>query len=317
MTDWATDCCKSHMTERNSINRYSAFGLEIESELPLPELKPAAVKPNLAIRLGSVARPGNSPLSERCVTASQDEVHLFWEGSGSFLMRGGTEMVVDPAPDAEQAQLRAGILGPGIATILQQRGLLVLHASAIVIGGKAFAFVGWKGQGKSTTAAALFARGCPLLTDDLLALNGKDGQRLLAHPGIPHFKLWPDSVKSSLGEVAGTLPRLMPRYEKRVRKIIDGFAPGPVPLGAIYVLARGPELAVHRLSPQETFQQVVTNTFCARYGNRVFKGQIGEAHLRNVAKVASHVPVFGLERPSSLEGLGAFADFIVQHATNI
>jgi hypothetical protein len=232
-------------------------------------------------------------------------------------MRRGKEIVIQPVEGAAEALLRLLTLGAGLATILQQRGHLVLHASAVVIGGKAVAFVGWKGQGKSTIAASLFARGYPLLTDDLLALSGKDGQPVLAHPGFPQFKLWPDSAESALAEVPETLTKLMPDTDKRIKTIVDGFALEPASLDVIYVLARGPELALHRLSRQETFKQIVSNTFCARYGSQVFEGQTGAAHLRNAARVATQVPVFKLERPSLLAGLSSHADFVVQHAMNL
>jgi hypothetical protein len=305
------------MKESKSIHRYRAFSMDIESQLLLPELKASAARPDLTIRLGSVSKPGSSPFLERCVNANQDEVHLFWEGAGSFVMRGGTEMVVDPVADVEEALLRTGILGPGFATILQQRGHLVLHASAVVTGGKAVAFMGWKGQGKSTLAATLFVRGYPLLTDDLLLLSGKDGEQAMAHPSFPQFKLWPDSAECSLCESAETLPRLMADCEKRVKCVTEGFAVEPAPLCAIYVLSTASELVASRLTAQETFKQIVSNTFCARYGSRVFKGQNGMAHLRNVAKIVTHVPVFKLQRPNSLAKLGQLADFVVQHAMNL
>ncbi|MBC8094935.1 MAG: hypothetical protein H7Y43_03895 [Akkermansiaceae bacterium] len=305
------------MTGTETVHRYRAFSLEIESQLPLPELKGSSAAPEIAIRFGSILKPEDSPESDRCVSANADEVHLFWKRAGSFLIRGGTEMVIQPVADAEEALLRTGILGPGFATLLQQRGHLVLHASSVVIGGKAVAFVGWKGQGKSTMAATLFARGHTLVTDDLLALNGQNKEPVLAHPGFPQFKLWPDSAESSLGVAPESLPRLMAGYEKRVRLIKEGFATEPTPLSAIYVLTTGTELAAHRLSPGETFKQIVSNTFCARYGSRVFEGKMGTDHLQSVARVAGQVPVFRLERPSSLAQLNSLADFVVQHATGL
>jgi hypothetical protein len=305
------------MKENKAVHHYRAFNLEIESQLPLPELRLSKAAPDLAIRFGSVNGPAAGALSDRCFSANQDEVHMYWEEAGLFMMHKGAEMIIQPVEGAPEAVLRMLTLGPGLATILQQRGHLVLHASAVVIAGKAVGFVGWKGQGKSTTAAALFARGCPLLTDDLLALNGKDGQRTMAYPGFPQFKLWPDSAESALAEDPIAMPKLWPHTEKRARSVVDGFATDPAPLGAIYVLADGSELAMHRLSSQETFKQIVSNTFCARYGSRVFEGQTGTAHLQNAASVAANVPVFRLEKPSSLARLDSLADFVVQHVTNL
>ena len=68
--------------------------------------------------------------------------------------------------------------------LLQQRGYLVLHASAVAAGGTAVAFLGHAGWGKSTTAAALYAQGYGLVTDDVLAVEMSSG-RLMVPPGEP------------------------------------------------------------------------------------------------------------------------------------
>jgi hypothetical protein len=306
------------MTNKKAAYRYRAFNLGIESEVRLPELTVSEESPDVMVRLEQASKTGTfSTQVNRCVSANENELHMFWENAGSFIMRKGIELVVQPVPGVEERALRMGILGPGFATILQQRGYLVLHASAVVVGGKAVAFIGWKGKGKSTTAASLYVRGCPLLTDDLLALDGKDGQPVLAHPGFPQFKLWPDSAKTALFEDAETLPKLMADYDKRVKTVVSGFASAPAPLAAIYVLEFGSELAVHQLVQQETFKQIVSNTFCARYGNQAFMGQTGATHFQNVSRVIANVPVFRLERSESLGDLGTFADFVIRHVKSL
>jgi hypothetical protein len=303
--------------ENNKAHQYRAFGLGIESHLPLPELKSSNGCVQITIRLGNIAYPGDRVDSDRCLKVSHDEVFLHWERAGSFLMKGGVQIIVQPAAEGSAAELRLGILGPGLATILQQRGSLALHASAVVIGGKAAAFIGWKGQGKSTTAATLFARGHRLLTDDILSLSENNQKQFIAQPGFPQFKLWPDSAKSALEEDPEQLPKLFADFEKRAKVVIDNFTLDPAPLAAIYVLGIGPELAARRLSSQETFKEIVNHTFCARYGGQMFQGEAGAKHFRNVAGITASVPVFKFERPSSLERLDLLANFIVKHIESL
>jgi hypothetical protein len=57
------------------------------------------------------------------------------------------------------------------AFLLAMSGRCVLHGSAVDIGGRAVAFVGASGQGKSTMAAMFCAAGATLVTDDVLPLE--------------------------------------------------------------------------------------------------------------------------------------------------
>jgi hypothetical protein len=58
-----------------------------------------------------------------------------------------------------------------------------LHASAVVLRGKAVAITAVSGTGKTSLALALLERGAELLADDVVALEvGRDG--VVAHPGV-------------------------------------------------------------------------------------------------------------------------------------
>ena len=65
------------------------------------------------------------------------------------------------------------IVVPGtiVAFLLAMGGRFVLHGSAVARGGRAVAFTGASGQGKSTMAALFCAAGAELVTDDVLPLE--------------------------------------------------------------------------------------------------------------------------------------------------
>src|SRR5262249_52962005 len=77
-----------------------------------------------------------------------------------------------------------------IPRVLHLRGTTCLHASAVLLDGKLLAFSGASGAGKSTIAAALAARGCQLVSDDVLPLRVTP-TCLLAGPGLPELRLYP------------------------------------------------------------------------------------------------------------------------------
>ena len=129
------------------------------------------------------------------------------------------------------------LLGPILGLLLRLRGTTCLHASAVNIDGRAVAFVGAAGTGKSTTAAAFARRGFAVLSDDIVPLVERD-DLFLVLPAYSHLCLWPDSVKMLYGS-PNALPRLNPNWEKRCLVLGERdtrFENHALPLGAIYIL---------------------------------------------------------------------------------
>jgi len=125
---------------------------------------------------------------------------------------------------------------------LEARGVTVLHASAVALGGRVVAFVGPSGVGKSTLCAELVRVGGGFVADDGLALeeDAAGGWRCL--PGPPWLRLWPSALEGRLGLAAGELPRVHPALDKR-RLPAAGESETPaggLPLAAVYLIERGP-----------------------------------------------------------------------------
>ena len=64
------------------------------------------------------------------------------------------------------------------------RGMEILHASAVEMAGRAVAFLGSSGVGKTTLAARIVVRGARLVTDDVLAVDMANGA-VRAYRGVP------------------------------------------------------------------------------------------------------------------------------------
>ncbi|QIN84383.1 serine kinase [Rubrobacter tropicus] len=237
------------------------------------------------------------------------EAYLYWAGVGAFLVRDGREIVVDPAPEAGERVYRNFVSGPVLSVLLQQRGFLILHASAVSVCGMAVAFLGPKGWGKSTTAAALHARGHPLVADDVTAVRTDETGPPVVSPGAPQLKLWPEAV-ASLGEDPDDLPRLHPDFQKRTRPAMAGFVPSSLPLGRVYllgVLGDGEGGArIDPLGPQQALVESVRHTF----GSEALIAVGGSPHFFQCANVVNNVTFGHLRRPRSLAELSEVARLI-------
>jgi hypothetical protein len=171
---------------------YAVYGLHIHSDLPLRGLMVSEGRTGVdaCIRLGRVNNlPSKAKPREGCCDATAEEAYFFWEGEGRFLVRGGREIIVEPAPGVDERVLRSVLLGVALGVLLHQRGLLTLHASAVVINGGAVAFIGRKGEGKSTMAAAFYARDSGVLADDIVACLRHDAGRPMVLPGTYPTKI--------------------------------------------------------------------------------------------------------------------------------
>ena len=122
------------------------------------------------------------------------------------------------------------------------------------------------------------------------------------------MKLWPDSIAAlALPKAAEDRP-VHPSVSKIQKRMPLGIAPGPVPMGAIFLLRRTAETAApkaYRLQPHLALQAVLRFTFMARYGESKLGPEHLALHMKRCAGIVAHVPVFDLHIP---EDFGLIAD---------
>ena len=192
---------------------YRAYGLRFETSRPFPELMPAEENgpADVTVRWDTVPEELDNPAGEGVVyQANPDQFLLKLDQIGRFLVQNGDEILVQPAPDSLESDVRVFLLGSCLGALLHQRGILALHASAILTDKGAILFVGHSSVGKSTLLGAFLKRGYRMLADDVTGVVlGKDGMPL-ALPAFPRAKLWADSVKR-LGHDKDALSRVRPQ----------------------------------------------------------------------------------------------------------
>ena len=158
---------------------------------------------------------------ERFTVTAHERAGYRLAGAGygeHVLSRDGLRLRCAPrgAPDHDWQRFLIAQVLPFAAVV---RGLEVLHAGAVVIGGRALLLLGASGAGKTTLALALTRLGAGFLADDAVALE-RSGDRLLAHPGTP---------VAAVGRGQAEL----------LLKI--STVPAPAPLGAVLCLERSAE----------------------------------------------------------------------------
>ncbi|HIK55712.1 MAG TPA: hypothetical protein IGS37_11180 [Synechococcales cyanobacterium M55_K2018_004] len=306
---------------------YTAYGFTLDSELPLPELVATdVITAEVQLFHQPIVTPILQPTESRCLChITPMAAYLFWEEAGTFLVKNGREIVVDLLPQADPQMVRLFLLGAAFGTLLHQRGLMTLHASTVEIDGEALLFVGDRGMGKSTTAAALMARGYRVLSDDIAAFelpidcrspSSPPTYPLMVFPGYPQLKLWADAA-TQLGHQPAKLPRLHPDFDKYAHRYSQGFSLEPVPLRAIYVLGFGDTLEIAPLTASSALAAVMRNWYCARFGQQMLE-MVGMAtHFQRCTELVRRVPLYYLQRSGALTELEAIARCVEQHFTQV
>jgi len=215
---------------------------------------------------------------------------FYSDGARFAVERKGREVWADWPENYALEDACTYLLGPVMGYVLRLRGITSLHASAVVVGDFAVAFVGGPGAGKSTTAAAFARYGFPALSDDVVALTERDG-RVFAEPGYPRLNLWPDSVRALFGSEEAS-PRITPTWGKRYLPLAENgyrFTSEALPLGAIYVLeARYGDLmypVLNDLACGEAITTLVANTYVNYLLDREMRRQEFDVLGRLVAQV--------------------------------
>jgi hypothetical protein len=287
---------------------YSAYGLHIHSALALPELiiernshpdviiEPGSLEYQIPTELGSIT----------CLQAAPEQVCLSWGKTAILLIRNGREITIDPFPGVDERVLRLFILGPGLGVLLHQRRLLVLHASAVAVHGQVTVFIGEKGWGKSTTAAALCRLGHPLMTDDLVAIYFDKSGNPMVLPGYPQVKLWPDSVEA-LGGSPEDLPQLRDEVTKRAQSNHANFPHASLPLAAVYVLGSGDQLDIESLPTPVALMQLIRHLYVSRFGTPFVQSTQDQTYFLQCAELVKRVPVRLLRRRNDLTALDEIA----------
>jgi hypothetical protein len=291
---------------QNGYYFFKTCGLHIRSMINLPELRPSAEEnPAVTIRFGKVPLSLDNPTRVGSgFMATSNQLLLLLGESGRYLISDGREVIIDAPSDVDEKMVRFHLLGVCLRALLGQQERLVLHANVVLINGKAVALAGPSRAGKSTLTAFLYQAGCPLIGDDLCAVFVKDGMAY-AHPGVPRFKLWEDSLVA-LGKLAHP-SNLLHRDIRKYALPADKSMTEPVPLSRLMILQKGEQHTLTRLKGMQALIALGKQTLFRRKSERI-------AHFGRCAELAKVLPVCELTRPWDIQRLPETVSWLLHEA---
>jgi hypothetical protein len=266
---------------------YRLYNQILESNIPLPELQPVAAQQvervfTLLDSADETCEPvkwfHQWPLLEVAGDEEPwlrfgkraDEYFIRFPGLADFLISvDGAYIRCHPAGDIPHETLRHLLLDSILPLALSRGNKTVLHAGAIALPewNTAVIFIGESGLGKSTLTLSFAKSGFPLLTDDCLLIEERDGM-LFGFPSYPGLRVWPDVADEFFPPETQLAPFAHYSEKKRVvlGQVALPYSQAPLPICGAFFLA--PEKAeetglinVTPVSPREAFIELYKQLF--------------------------------------------------------
>lgn len=292
--------------------RFRVYGVTIATTYDLSRYLPYAAddgrEPDLTfgcVTIPSVIGTQGRVVFDRhgiTITRHPDEDTISFDGSTVHRVQADAIVCHLLDPDHEFL-VPIQLLGMVMALWLEAHGRIVLHASAVDIGGQAVVFVAGGKAGKTSLAAAFTALGDAMITEDLAAVTGGDGFTI--HPGYPMVRMWPETALHFTGTSSG-FDIYHPSFDKVWVPInrLGAFVGRSRPLSRIYLPERrqdGP-VEVEPLAPLDALRAVMTGSFLADMIEPA--PDVGE-RFRSLGDLVEAVPVRSLAFPAGFHNLGA------------
>lgn len=216
-----------------------------------------------------------------------------------------------PAPGATSPTVEHLYLNQVLPLALSRQGELVLHGSAVDIGGQGVAFLGESGRGKSTLAASFATEGTRFLTDDGLLLEWADGRCMIV-PSHPSIRLWADSQEALVSGSAAVAPAVSFTTKSRLLAGPEiAFCQEARPLQCVFLLGDGASetSTIEALRPAQALIELVKHSFLLDIEAR----DMLMRHFDDLTRLAELPIYFRLDYPRDYKTLPAVRKAIVRH----
>ena len=241
---------------------------------------------------------------------------LRFQGLADFALNSATDVAQCwPAHSTNEATVEHLFLNQIVPLALSQQGQLVLHGSAVNADGRAVAFLGDSGQGKSTLAGYFAAHGMPFLTDDGLLID-QLGERARVVPGHRSIRLWADSERLLLP--LGTQKLDAVQFTNKGRFHAGEVFPHcaePCDLRCVYLL-RNSGIDAVQISPvpaAAAFIALVNHSFLLDTESSAVLGR----HFSQLQTLVRTTKVFSLDYPRDFSQLSQVRSTIVAHSMSL
>lgn len=286
---------------------YKAFGLVIESELPIPQIAELqGVQSDVRIvrsqLRGIVDRDAPTTAEGGCIVPTMTDT--------LFRVTNGNLIEADVCDGDTDSNVAVYLMGSCMGAILVQRGFMLLHGSCVTDGKRSVLITGDSGAGKSTTAAEFLKRGWKLVTDDVTCVFDREGVPMV-QSSYPSQKLWQDAMDhyEKGGEDIHSL-YFSDTREKFGVNVSESFFDGVCPLSMVVrLLPADHEAHLTPMKGMAKVDQLMRNT----YRMFLIEKRHLQRHFQRCVNLAGKLPMALAVRENGKQCADTIYELITKH----
>ncbi|MGL6108445.1 hypothetical protein [Romboutsia sp.] len=281
---------------------YKVYGLNIKSEIEIPEL----------CRL-EVIEDDNIHVSINFNRMSEDIKKLIKDGIeadykkqrswfnidnlATYYIENGNKVIIEPCTKIDEQLLKVYILGSVLGIVLLQRNTVAIHGGALQINKLGCVITGDKGAGKSTLTTALRKKGYGFVADDVAAIY--HDKTNMINPGFPYQKLCEDTMDKLGYDKSKYTPHRGDMNIKYIVPALGSFIDKPIPLNTVIELEQGDVSKVEmcEIKGTEKLSNLIKNIF--RIEVIMYSGGMEPAYLKKCLQIAQNIKYYKITRPEN------------------
>ena len=235
-----------------------------------------------------------------------------------IFIEDGERIIYHRGENCTDKDIALFVLGSAWGALCYQRGLIPLHASAVIVDGYIYAFTGHSGSGKSTLAAGLSAYGLDFFTDDVLIYDpSESADKAICYAGQKDLKLWGDAVTLTNSVATGRI-RDTPDLDKHFARPNKVSTKTKAPLSKLFILDRTntPDSDKNLLTPLTgavAFKTIIENMYRPRYAE-VLMGR--PALFAAMGQLIKQIKVTEFKRYFHDSNFHESVEFLAKHLVN-
>jgi hypothetical protein len=275
---------------------YKAFGVLFSVPFQIDGMIESIGEPEIKISFGDTPEKLENVEKKGVLFQVNKEGFLFeLNNVARYWAKNSGEVIVTKSQSASTDDVIVFLFSSVFAYLLQNKGVLTLHANVVYKNNKAFLIAGHSGAGKSTLTYALIKNGYSFYSDDIAPIYF-DNQEPVTSPGLPRLKLWQDALNTfSINN--NNLKPIRNQLEKYYLPVIIDNTIENLKVKKMLVIAmhNKDNFEVEKLTGSKKFTALKANTY--RYQFLTNENGI-QPHFLLSSQLVSKIDIYRITRPN-------------------